>query len=510
MYLFSGFCMLYAVYLLMGTSTGPTELRILPDLTLLGTMKFYEVLATVFAVIVYRKLRIENDGLILGFVAIALYLDPTLFNTRFHSAGRFAGLAVNGVCLALCVAGLAVLKNIGGLPITTAGARGVAVGAAGIYLSASFLDSEATGQDHLYYLLWFLPLAAALAARKWYEPEVEPRQMRHHYLNIVLTYAPFALLVRHLYVMQGVYECRAYAANLAPVVLGLAVLMDKTFTTIRSSTPLALIGFGWGALMLSTDAAATARLNVGALTLGPVHLLAAINVIGALWLFHDTGRRSYIYYALFCLSPLVSGSVNVIDAAVNLQPSFLVPLWVATLIAAWRTREFNDVLVAGWMTLLIAVRATPATGAEAVGAYSHLAIWWLILVGKKYEKVWVDEVTLQFAAYLMGTTFMALHCTKTVSPLVLPYFIAQVALFYAMGRRRNDLPLRNAAVGMGGLELTIRSWSHIQHVDFIAMARSFGGVGMMALAFGGLFAGVYISFHKDQLLAWLGDDEAQG
>lgn len=509
MYLFSGFCMLYAVYLLMGTSTGPTELRILPDLTLLASMKVYEILATVFAVVVYRKLRIENDGLILGFLSIVLYMDPTLFNTRFHSAGTVTGLAVNGACLLLCIGGLAVLRNIGGLPITAAGARGVACGAAGIYLSAAFLDSEATGQDHLYYLLWFLPLAVALAARQWYEPEVEPRQMRHHYLNVVLTYAPFALLVRHLYVMQGVYECRAFAANLAPVLLGIAVLMDKTFTRLRESTPLALIGFGWAAIMLSTDSSAAARIHVAGLALGPVHLLAAVNVAAALYLFQATGRRSYIYYALFCLSPLVSGSCDVVDAAVNLRASFLVPLWAATLIAAWRTREFSDVLIAGWMTLLIAVRATPATGAVAVGAYSHLAIWWVILVGKRYQKVWVDEVTLQFAAFLMGTTFMAIHAFRDPSWVLLPYFVAQVALFFAMGRRRGDLPLRNAAAGMGGLELTIRSWSHIQHVDFIAMARSFGGVGMMAVAFAGLFAGVWISFHKDQLLAWLGDDETQ-
>ena len=514
-YLFSGFCMLYGVYLLMGTAAGPADRSILPDLTLLGTMKLYEVLVTLFAVLVYRRLRIENDGLILGFIAVILYMDPTLFNTRFHAAGQVTGLAVNGGCLALAVAGLAVLRKVGGLPITFAGARGVVVGAAGIYLSAAFLDSEWTPaknnapltQDHIYYLLWFLPLAAALAARRWVEPEFQPRQMRHHYMNAVLTYGPFLLVARHLYVMQGVYECRAYAASLAPVVLGIAVLMDKTFTRLRSAVPLCLVGFGWVAVMLSTDATPAARLMVAGVTLTPVHLMAALNLAAALWLYRDTGRRAYLYYALFVVSPLVSGSCDVFDAAINLRPSFLVPLWIATLIAAWRSREFVDVLLAGWVTLALGLRAAPVSSTVALGAFSHGAIWWLIVVGKQYGRAWVDECTLQLGGFLMGTTFMAMHAFDRAPAVLMPYFALQVALFFAMGRRRGDLPLRNAAAGMGGLEITVRSWSVIQHIDFLTLARSFGGAGMMALAFVGLFAGVWISFHKDQLLAWLGDDE---
>ena len=63
------------------------------------------------------------------------------------------------------------------------------------------------------------------------------------------------------------------------------------------------------------------------------------------------------------------------------------------------------------------------------------------------------------------------------------------------------------ASAFGGLELSIRCYNNAQQVDLVAIARSFGGVGMMALAFVGLFAGVWVSFNKDRLLAWLGDDD---
>lgn len=514
-YLFSGFCMLYGVYLLMGSAAGTAERSILPDLTLLGTMKVYEVLVTLFAVLVFRRLRIENDGLLLGAIAVVLYLDPTLFNTRFHAAGTWTGLAVNGACLAVAVGGLALLTRVGGLPITFAGARGVAVGAAGIYLTAGLLDSEfspalrtaAPSQDHLYYLLWFAPLATALAARKWFEPEVEPRQMRHHYLNAVLTYAPFLLLVRHLYMMEGVYETRSFAANLAPVLLGVAVLLDKTVTSLRARVPLVMVAFGWAAMLLSTDSSPAARFVTGNVTLTPVHLMAVLNLTGALWLFWDTGRRTYLYYALLVTMPLVSGSCDVLDAAINLRTSFLMPLWIASLLAAWRSRSFTDVLVAGWVTLLVGVRAAPVSSAIATGIFAHGAIWWLIAMGKVYQRAWVDDCTVQLASFLMATTFLGMHSFKYAPSLALPYFFAQVGLFHAMGRRRGDALLRNVADGFGGLEVGLRSLAVVRHVDFVALIKSFGGVGMMALAFACLFAGVWISFHKQQILTWLGNDE---
>ena len=516
LYMLSGLCLLFGVYLLMGSTTGDPMKTIVPDLTLLGSMKLYEVLVTLAACVVFRRLKLENDGLCLTLVAVVLCMDPTLFNTRFHAAGTFVGMTVNGACLALAAATLWMLSKVGGLPITFAGARGAVVGAAAIYLSAGLFDADfspavrhaAPSQDHLYYLLWLTPFITALAARKWFEEAVAPRQMRHHYLNTVLTYGPFMLLVRHLVVMQGVYDVKYYAANLAPVVLGIAVLADKTFTQLRASVPLALVAAGWAAIMMSGDAASAAHVVLAnGVTLTPVHLMAAVNLVASLWLFWDTGRRAYLYYALLVTMPLVSGSTDIFDAVVHLKPAFLVPLWLATLIAAFRSRSFTDVLVAGWTTLALGLKLTSWDNPVLLGVWSHGAIWWLIVVGKAYKKVWVDECTVQLASFLMGTTFVGMHCLEFSHGALLPYFAVQVVLFRAMGQRRGDAALSNSSAGMGGLEVGLRSWVALGHVDFLALAKSFGGVGMMGLAFVGLGAGVWISFHREQLLAWLGDDE---
>ena len=60
LYLFSACCMLYGCYLMFGNR--PAQGSILPDLALLGTMKVYELLVTLFACLVLRRVRVEADG----------------------------------------------------------------------------------------------------------------------------------------------------------------------------------------------------------------------------------------------------------------------------------------------------------------------------------------------------------------------------------------------------------------------------------------------------------------
>lgn len=525
-YLLSGLCLLFGCYLLIGDR--PVGANLLPDLALLGTMKVYEILVTVFACLVLRRFRVEADGILLSCMAVALYLDPTLFNTRFHGAGKVVGLLVNGSCLALALVGMRVLSGVGGVPISRAAFRGVGTGAACIYLTAAFLDLDASplakgaapSQDHIYYLLWLAPLVTALAARRWLEDGPRLSETadplpgvhivvpvdRYRYLDVVLTYFPFLLLVRHLFVMQDLFSVKMYAANVAPVVLGIAVLADRTFTRMRVDAPLVFVGAGWLAILVSGDATPLARMQVAGAALGPVHLIAFLNVAAGLWLFGDTGRRVYLYHALVATVPLLSGSANILQAAANLEASFLVPVWIATIYAALRTRSFGDVLVAGWMTLLVGVRAGGLAPATAIGAWTHGAAWWLLALGYAYRERRVIGLTAEISGFLMGTTFIALHAARAPHAALLPYLAVQSAFFLALGARSGDARTRNSALAFGGLETGLRGWGAVRHVDFAALAKSCGGVGMMVLAFGGLFLGVWVSMNKHRLMSWLADE----
>src|SRR5687768_2710423 len=90
LYLFSGFCILLGFFLAVGDS-GMTVDALPRELALVGVFKSYELLVILAATVVFRSLRIVNDGILLACMGLVLSLDPTFFAPRFYSLGVGVG-----------------------------------------------------------------------------------------------------------------------------------------------------------------------------------------------------------------------------------------------------------------------------------------------------------------------------------------------------------------------------------------------------------------------------------
>ncbi|MBI4860325.1 MAG: hypothetical protein HY815_08695, partial [Candidatus Riflebacteria bacterium] len=520
LYLFSALCLLLGCFQVMsGQAPGAASLK--TDLPLLATFKFYEVLVVLSCCVVFRRLAIENDGLLLACIALVLFLDPTAFNTRFYSVDKSMGLAVNAVCFGLVLVNISLLRWVGRLPISRSACMGIASVAALIYFGPALLDADFSNvsftstlsQDHRYYFLWWGLLVAAAVGRRWIESEPRAGELSRHriyyrYLDAVLVIFPFIILLTHLFLMEGVFSVKIYPACFAPVILGLMLLVERVVPrALDRHAGLALVGM-WSAVLLSGSHSPEAQLQVAGVLVTPARFVAFLNALAGAVLYCRSGSAPFLAHSLLSGAACVAGATvpAMIDGVITLQPEPLAVIWLFSVLAALRFGRPLDVGIAGFTSILQLVRVLDLTPHVAVFSAIQLTGLWLIALGRMYDIKQLVNLTAELAGCLMLYTYVALKADRFHHDPIQAYFIFQIVGFFAMGWVFRQKSLCGLSACLGGLDLGLASFQRMQTVDFSGLARDLGGVGLLFLAFLLLFVGLVFSFRKEQLLAWLGDD----
>jgi hypothetical protein len=132
-----------------------------------GIFLSYVILLTALCLLVFRRLAMAEDGLVMAGMVLLLILDPTFFNSVFYTFKLGAGLAVNSFCFALGMTLFAVL-TIGGIPWPKTSRVAIVLAAAFVYYYPVGLNAPwaaATKQSYFYWLSW-MPLVVVILSQR--------------------------------------------------------------------------------------------------------------------------------------------------------------------------------------------------------------------------------------------------------------------------------------------------------------------------------------------------------
>ncbi len=229
-YLLSALCMVAGCYALnsdLGTRTGEWPKL----LALIGTLNVYELILIALGIYLIRRRGVIRDGRTLLLLEAPLLVDLAFLNAEVASLSFRIGLIINLALLALALAKIAIIvRGLSG--------RWMNRGAVFILLQLGMLFLLPSVFKHLehgmsptadqFYAAWWaagmLLVAGHLLSRRSDRlPMTESRvwtTMRRVYSTL-----PFLAILAHLGMLHWVYGVRFYCSDVAPVLLGLTVVL---------------------------------------------------------------------------------------------------------------------------------------------------------------------------------------------------------------------------------------------------------------------------------------------
>lgn len=233
-YLLSACCMMIGLFTLNnGLDWSPLPTRSL--LTLMLTLAIYEIALVGLGVLLVRR-GVVRDGLFVLILEVFFLADAGFLNMEIFTANPELGLAVNGLLLGLAIFKLWAIVFVG-LRLR-AGAvllAGVAMqlfllyGTPGLFAHMAFDGGASRGElsPWAIYAGW-----VAFAAMPLVGVAIRA-SLRHRWLSLdpaqrivikTLVMMPAISMLAHLCLANWVYEVPFYLANIAPLLLGVAVL----------------------------------------------------------------------------------------------------------------------------------------------------------------------------------------------------------------------------------------------------------------------------------------------
>jgi hypothetical protein len=236
------FFLLSAVSMFAGVRVILSALNVSPGdvwrlLLLIGALNAYEAAVIALALYLITRRNQRRDGWILLSIEALFLVDLTNLNSEVFTASLRWGMAVNAVCWMLAVVKVAVVVRTLRLRMTKPEWAYVALQLAAVFFLAGALKQisrhgrpEGSVSALTLYGAWWLAGAilvlATLLLRRPHERQVDASAMSPLPGRLYLALPYFALLV-HLAGANRVYWVHFHPANVAPVLLGLAVLMTR-------------------------------------------------------------------------------------------------------------------------------------------------------------------------------------------------------------------------------------------------------------------------------------------
>jgi hypothetical protein len=205
-------------------------------LVLIATLNVYEALVIGLALLLITRRHQLRDGWILLSIEALFLVDLTLLNSELFTANLRWGVAINAACWGLALAKVAIVLRT--LRLRLSGSEWVyaAMQFAAVFFIAGALKQIARHQHvpgyispmALYAGWWFaggmLVLATLMLRKPGERDAMNPMAALPGRLYVFL---PFFSLLVHLAGANRVYWVHFHIANVAPVLLGFAVLLTR-------------------------------------------------------------------------------------------------------------------------------------------------------------------------------------------------------------------------------------------------------------------------------------------
>jgi hypothetical protein len=237
-YLLSAACMLFGIFALNNSLTwSPLPLRRL--LTMIVTLNLYELILIGLAVFLMRR-GIRRDALLLLIVEAFFLADVGFLNMEVFTTSAKIGLLVNAFVLVAAVVKVALVFNAAKIPLADARfvfvvtQLGVLFAVPGIFAVIAQHRNDFLPSLAVYAAWWLvgaLPVVYAMTVGSI--DLFRKHSFAHRFtaptgmdviVSRVLVTLPMLSLIAHLCLANWIYKVEFHPANLAPLLLGLAVL----------------------------------------------------------------------------------------------------------------------------------------------------------------------------------------------------------------------------------------------------------------------------------------------
>jgi hypothetical protein len=206
------------------------------DLPLWSILHLYDFAVLLVIWFLFSKPERREDGYYLAMAAVALTMDPTLFNNRFYTHDPHYGLALNGLGLVLALAKLTTLARGCGVPLSRASLVSLGATLSVIYLGgAPFNFAAFQGSAAYFALLCWSPLVIAFLSPgpEYFDLDsadlVEQASVRTTEFRFAALLLPFLGLALHLWQMPKIYDLPTSLGLLASWLLAFVVLTARHF-----------------------------------------------------------------------------------------------------------------------------------------------------------------------------------------------------------------------------------------------------------------------------------------
>ena len=285
LYLLSAALMLLGCYLL-GSAMEVAAGQVGKLLWLLGVLNFYEFLLIGLAVFLWKTRGLLRDSTLLLLIEGLFLADLTFLNSEVAANDLILGSCINAILFILALSKLYIVVRF--LKLERSPRTLVFITLQLGLLCALPILLRSLAHDGVvapgpFYLLWWaiglLPLLYDLLANFF---RIRPAA-RDSSIRIAWTVLPWLSLIAHLGFQHWIYSADFYLIELAPVLLGLAVIVPRLpmWFAPRESIPAFRAALGFGALVTCawSPSALALALPGTAATLSPALLTFAATVL---------------------------------------------------------------------------------------------------------------------------------------------------------------------------------------------------------------------------------------
>ena len=495
LYYVSSCLLLFGAYLMMHSSL-LNDNFIIRYIETYGLYWLYEITLAVICILVLRRLKLTDDGLILASLGILILLDPTFFNNVFYTYNLRIGLIVNSICLVLALALYFLMVFYGGVPVTRKASIAVAATALFVYGYPALLNlglSEGLKSNY-FYLLWWVPFLLLVFTHDfgisvpitWRLESVGESSLKRFMAAqiIIMEY----IITSHLIESNIGYRLTFYAVYLTPLLLTgcmFVYVMKPRFHDQINGRQLVWVGAGLGAILSLGQPEVFVHKIFWGLSVTPFRV-AMVAILLYFLVFLKLFKFERYRIAMLCVPFLMF---------LGLRTWPFAYLAVLFLILAIVGRKWPYLLVGGVASIISISTSLPALteGLKPFLAMQAVGLWSCFLLLK--NKIQKRELIVSIIAIMLLLIALQYHHIYSLTYYRLHY-VALGVLLGAAGYLYKSIGLKIISAAVIATAILWNFRKAIAGMADAVQGAFSSGIIIIVLAFCALLVGYYLSVLK--------------
>lgn len=415
----------------------------------------YVILLAGLCLIVFRRLRMMEDGLVMAGLVLLLMLDPTSFNNVFYTYNLPAGLGILSFAFVLNMTVYATLRRIGRIPWSRTSVIVSVLAIAFVYYHPIGLNAvwaEVT-RTRYFYLLWWMPLLLATLCQRIvrHQPASQaPGEQAHntsnqtvravvsarlkHRFRVACVLIVFCMVIAHLIESNWAYSLDFHAEYLAPVFLATGLLHFKLSVTLGKKGQRFLWIYPVLAVCCSLAPTEGSMIHLPwGTALSSFHYGLGAVALFCLYFWRIYRSHSWATAAVVCLTCMVSGG-SVPDSLFNVSHFHFVPfafLTVVFLISSFLRGSWIFPALAGACLLISILALTSMQNHNKLAIFMQAWTVWTGVVHWFRCKKHYPQVYSLLGSFLLSLSSMMCWLSPDRLAWGVDYLIVVIVLFFA-------------------------------------------------------------------------------